>query len=65
MKYQFLSHSLNQVHMIISTDYSQNPQQKVSFLVVVFWYSLDFVSSQRMLPFDIWPSFPVTTWMFP
>ena len=48
----------------ISTDYSRNPQQKVSvFLYVIL--SLIVSSSRRMLSFDVWPSFPVTTWTLP
>ena len=40
----------------ISADYSQNLQQKVSFLHIL---SLIVNSSGCTLPFDIWPSFPV------
>ena len=43
----------------VSTDYSQNLQQKVSF-AYIFVFDCQFES--RMLPFDVWPSFPVTTW---
>ena len=35
----------------VSTDYSQNPQQKVSFFFHTFLSLI--VSSRRMLPFDI------------
>ena len=31
-------------------------------LQMVYTYIFVFVSSRRTLPFDIWPSFPVTTW---
>ena len=48
----------------ISADYSQNPQQKVSFFLLRI-LSLIVSSSRRMLPFDVWPSFPVTTWTLP
>ena len=38
----------------ISTDYSQNPQQKMTFFI---YFCLIVSSIQRMLPFDVWPSF--------
>ena len=44
----------------ISADYSQNPQQKVNFVHI--FLSLIISSSRLMLPFDVWPSFPVTMW---
>ena len=47
----------------ISADYSQNLQQKVSCFIIYFclWLSV----SRFMLPFDVWPSFSVTTWTLP
>ena len=47
----------------ISADYSQNLQQKVSFFHI--FLSLIVSSSQLLLPFDIWPCFPVTMWTLP
>ena len=47
----------------ISADYSQNPQQKVTFVHI--FLSLIISSSRLLLPFDVWPSFPVTMWTLP
>ena len=47
----------------ISTHYSWNPQQKVSFFHILL--SLIVSSTRRMLPFDIWPSFPVNASFVP
>ena len=56
-----LGHKYHHSHYMrsISADYSQNPQQKVSFLLLHI-LSLIVSSSRRMLHFDVWPSFPVT-----
>ena len=55
---QISSQSLNEVHI-----YWWQPKSvtKGEFLS----HSFVFVSSQRILPFDIWPSFLVTMWTFP
>ena len=52
---QISSQSLNEIHIC------RYPQQKVSFSFM----SLIVSSSRLMLPFDVWPSFPVTTWTLP
>ena len=43
----------------ISTDYSQNPQQKVVLLYIFLSFIVS--SRRRKLPFNILPSSPVTT----
>ena len=54
---QISSQSLRSLRSI-SADYSQNPQQKVSFFHI--FLSLIVSSSWLLMPFDVRPSFPVT-----
>ena len=58
---QISSQSLDEVHI-----YRLQPKSatKVDFFLHIF-LSLIVSSGLRMLPFDVWPSFPVTTWTLP
>ena len=59
---QISSQSLNEIHI-----YRLQPKSatKGEFFFSHIFLSLIVSSSRRMLPFDVWPSFPVTTWTLP
>ena len=57
---QISSQSLNEVHL-----YRLQPKSGTKGDFFHIFVSLIVSSSQLMLPFDVWPSFPVTTWTVP
>ena len=59
---QISSQSLNEIHICRLQPKSKSAT-KGEFLFL--FVSLIVSSSRLMLPFDVWPSFPVTTWTLP
>ena len=57
---QISSQSLNEVHM-----FRLQPKSATKGEFFHIFLSLIVSSSRLMLPFDVWPSFPVTTWTLP
>ena len=57
---QISSQSLNEIHI-----YPLQPKSATKGYFFHIFLSLILSSSRRMLPFDVWPSFPVTTWTLP
>ena len=59
---QISSQSLNEIHICRLQPKSAT---KGDFFLLLHILSLLVSSSRRMLPFDVWPCFPVTTWTLP